>query len=176
MASTALPPLYPPWEVDGVIYMDGAINSDLPLQIAIARGATEIFALQICHHLVFRENPVGTQGIVTIGGQAIKALVNRVTELEIKVIANRRDICLHLISLWPSADPGPWNFVQADRLIADGRRAVERYLADNPIKVPWRDRWQRWLHCLPARQCTNFVLIEDADSEYPNAVIPFGGR
>ena len=45
MASTALTPLHPPWEVNGDRYVDGGTVTPLPLRVALDRGATEIWAL-----------------------------------------------------------------------------------------------------------------------------------
>ena len=47
MASTALIPLHPPWEIDGEKYVDGGTVTPLPIRVALERGATEIFALHI---------------------------------------------------------------------------------------------------------------------------------
>jgi NTE family protein len=47
MASTALTPLHPPWEINGERYVDGGTVTPLPLRVAIERGATDIWALHL---------------------------------------------------------------------------------------------------------------------------------
>ena len=47
MASTALTPLHPPWEVNGERYVDGGTVTPLPLRVALERGATDIWALHL---------------------------------------------------------------------------------------------------------------------------------
>lgn len=47
MASTAIPPIFPPVKYKGTWLVDGGVSANLPLQIAIQRGATEIYALDI---------------------------------------------------------------------------------------------------------------------------------
>lgn len=47
MASTALTPLHPPWEVNGERYVDGGTVTPLPLRVAIERGAADIWALHL---------------------------------------------------------------------------------------------------------------------------------
>ena len=47
MASTALTPLHPPWEINGERYVDGGTVTPLPLRVALDRGATEIWALHL---------------------------------------------------------------------------------------------------------------------------------
>lgn len=128
MASTALPPLYPPWAVDGVAYIDGGVISHLPVQAAVAHGADEIFALRIRHPNASGRALAGRRGIVATGTQALDTLVHRAVDLEIETVSHHPEVRLHLITLTPSDDPGFWNFSQADGLITDGRRVMERYL------------------------------------------------
>lgn len=45
MASTAFPPVYPPVRHGDSWLVDGGVSSSLPLNVAIQRGATEIYAL-----------------------------------------------------------------------------------------------------------------------------------
>ena len=130
MASTALPPLYPPWEVDGVAYIDGGVISNLPVRIAVAHGADEIFALQIRRTQAASRSLAGRRRMAATGAQALEDMIHRVTELEIETLSHHPKVQLHLIPLCPSDDPGFWNFTRADGLIADGRRTMERYLAE----------------------------------------------
>jgi NTE family protein len=47
MASTAIPPMFPPVEHNGMWLVDGGVSANLPVRVAIQRGATEIYALDI---------------------------------------------------------------------------------------------------------------------------------
>jgi NTE family protein len=154
MASTALPPLYPPWQVDGVAYVDGGAYSELPLRVAVARGANEIFALQVSNPLGGGSGAV-LRGVLAIGRQALTALIDRNAELEIQAVRNQCKVRLHLIRLWPSDDPGFWDFRRAGRLIADGRRLAEQYLAERQLKPPWHVRWRHRSHCWPVKMSWN---------------------
>ena len=49
MASSALPAIYPPVEIDGRLLYDGGVVNELPLQWALARGATTLYILQVGH-------------------------------------------------------------------------------------------------------------------------------
>ena len=85
MTSTAMPPFYPPWEVDGVLYLDGGVTSHLPLQAAVDRGADEIFALRNGHG--FMPGPAPTQrNVLSVGAQAVSLLVHRQAQLEIEAV------------------------------------------------------------------------------------------
>jgi NTE family protein len=127
MTSTAMPPFYPPWEVDGVPYLDGGVISHLPLQAAIARGADEIFALHNGREYLSSVGPV-QRTVLSIGAYAISLLVERQARLEIELVQSNRAVRLHLINLHTDDDPGLWNFTRAAGLIAAGRQTAEDYL------------------------------------------------
>jgi NTE family protein len=128
MSSTAMPPFYPPWEVDGVPYLDGGVTSHLPLQAAVARGADEIFMLRNGYGPTGSHTP-DRHNLLAIGSQAISLLVHRQAQLEIEAVRRDRSVRLHLIDLYADDDPGLWNFSRAAELIAAGRRLAEEYLS-----------------------------------------------
>lgn len=47
LASAAIPAVYPPVEIDGVQYLDGAIVNDVPVARAVELGADRIFVLHV---------------------------------------------------------------------------------------------------------------------------------
>lgn len=150
MASTALLPLFPPWEVDGEAYVDGGVVADLPLQVAVACGTDEIFALQIAQSSLPSNHAV-PHGMLAIAGKVLATMIDRTNDGEIQAVQDRRDVRLHLIRLWTPAALGFWDFNHGQALVADGRRLAERYLADMPGPQPWYLRGQDWLRHLPGR-------------------------
>jgi len=44
-ASLAIPMIFPPWEVDGSLFVDGAASNPLPIDIAIQHGADIVLAM-----------------------------------------------------------------------------------------------------------------------------------
>lgn len=44
-ASVAIPTIFPPWEIDGRLLVDGAVSDPLPVDIAIQQGADIIIAM-----------------------------------------------------------------------------------------------------------------------------------
>lgn len=44
-ASVAVPTIFPPWEVNGQLLLDGAVSNPLPIDVAIREGATIILAI-----------------------------------------------------------------------------------------------------------------------------------
>jgi NTE family protein len=128
MTSTAMPPFYPPWEVNGELYLDGGVTSHVPVQAAVERGATEIFALRNGHGFTLDAAPP-QRTLFAIGGKAISLLVESQANREIEVVRHNRSVQLHLIDLYADDDPGLWNFSRAAELMAAGRRLTEEYLA-----------------------------------------------
>jgi NTE family protein len=128
MTSTAMPPFYPPWEVDSVLYLDGGVTSHVPVQAAVARGATEIYALRNGHGFALDTTP-SQRNVFGVGGKAISLLVESQADLEIAIVQQNRSVQLHLIDLYADDDPGLWNFSRAAELIAAGRRLTEEYLS-----------------------------------------------
>lgn len=127
MASTALPPLHPPWCVEGEYYVDGGAVSDLPLRVAVSKGARTIYALHLPASL--RPLPLG-HSLTDIASRAISALVQQQVALDFEAVAHARGITLHHIELCPPShlELSPRDFSQSERLIAIGREQTERYL------------------------------------------------
>ena len=44
-ASLAIPMIFPPWEIDGSLLIDGAASNPLPIDVAIQRGADVVLAM-----------------------------------------------------------------------------------------------------------------------------------
>lgn len=133
MASTALPPVYPPWVCDGVAYIDGGLYASLPLRVAARRGAREIYALNIESGVQKSQTP---RRLVGIAEHAFALMVDRQLEDEIKGIPS--GVQLHYIGLKAPEGIGVWDFSQAGRLIEAGRRAALSYLNQEQERRSWR--------------------------------------
>jgi NTE family protein len=150
MASTALPTLFPPWPVEGDVYVDGGVLSNLPLHVAVERGAKEIYALDISKPVT----SIGSylpHGIMTTAAQSILLMHQHQVQVEIAQVRENPKVHLHYLSLQPSHDPGFWEFSMAADMIADGRRITEAYLARQCEK---RSVVLHWLRTL--RQALSF--------------------
>jgi len=123
MASSAIAPFYPPWPCDGALYVDGGVLSKLPLMVAVERGATEIYALDVQDALgSLGESP----GMIEVTGQTISLMLAQQVEAE-EALVRRRRIPLHTISLDHGGLPF-WDFDHAADLIVRGRAAAEAAL------------------------------------------------
>jgi NTE family protein len=126
MASTAIPPLLPPWRIDGEDYVDGGVAADLPLQVAAHRGADEIIGLMNCVQFGPWESR-GLHGALATTARAVSISLERQVELETEIIRRRPGLRLDVIRLRAEMDPGFWNFEQAETLASAGRSDAERY-------------------------------------------------
>lgn len=137
MASTALPPLHPPWEIDGEHYVDGGAVADLPLRVAVEKGAREIYAL----HLPAPPGPLPLVHSVTdIVGRAVSALVHQQLTLDLEVASRTTGVTLHHVELSPPAQPQLTyrDYSRSADLVALGREQMEAYLARRPVAPPTR--------------------------------------
>lgn len=141
MASTAIPPYFPPWEVTGKRYLDGGIYSKLPLNAAIERGATQIVGVDVSYAMGTLNDASGVMGI---SAYALSLMVERQTASEIawsRIKGNE----LRILRLEAPADIPFWDYSQADRMIEIGRVEARKALEEEPIQVlpKWRLRMRK---------------------------------
>ncbi|CAG1014117.1 cUMP-AMP-activated phospholipase [Anaerolineales bacterium] len=127
LSSTALPPLFSPWRVDGSEYVDGGACSNLPLRAAVERGADEIYALNLVRP--FDNTGIRLNGIFSIGVRALGSLLDYTTELEIEVVRQTPTLQLHLMNLKAKTAPPVWDLSHTEEMIETGRQVAEQYLA-----------------------------------------------
>lgn len=149
MSSTALPPVFPPWRVGGQAYVDGGLLTNLPIRIALERGAREIIALHTCHPLMKNKRDP-ENGILAYIAHTMALMIKSQAEREVEAARWSRGIRLHWIQLWPDNDPGFWVFDKAEALIAAGRRITEAYLERTNFHQP--GLFQSWLNRLRRRK------------------------
>ena len=125
MASTALPPSFPPWACGDELLIDGGISADLPVRIAVAEGATEIHAL----HLV--DAPQGGRqihGLLSIAEQAINTVLSRQLQIELQESEGIKGVTLNYVPLTGFYGLPLWDLSHTEEMIDEGRRQMEEYL------------------------------------------------
>lgn len=126
MASTALPPVHPPWDVDGELYIDGGTVTPLPLRVAIEKGATEIYALHIW------DEPKTTgqiqRGVSAIINRSISTMLRLQAEHDLLLTEVARRTRLRYIRLWAEDMPDMHDWGQSERLYTAGYRTTSNYL------------------------------------------------
>lgn len=143
MASTAVAPYLAPWQVGSHRYLDGGVVSKLPLAAAIARGASQIVALDVIGALGSVES---AHGFLGVSGYSLSLLVEAQAKGEIaRAMDSGADV--RVISLRAPADVPFWDFTKAARLIASGREAANQSLERQPLRWshPWIRSIRHWL-------------------------------
>lgn len=130
MASTAIPPYFEPWSVNGERYLDGGVLTKLPIRVAIQRGATQVIAIDVPQLLGGRSE---ARGVLGISRYAVTMMVEAQTATEI-AWARLAGVALRVIRL-PSPKEVPfWDYTQPERLIQIGRETTEAELESEPFR------------------------------------------
>jgi NTE family protein len=142
LASMALPPWFAPREKDGHLIVDGAALSNLPIEPALALGATEIIALNLDDpsNMLGSERPLD-QSV----SKAFVAMSHRHISLETK-LAEAHGVAVRRIDL-RSFEPTPiWDFDWTREMIAVGYE-----IAVSEISTWSGGRRQPWLPPAPIK-------------------------
>ena len=62
LASTAIPGIFPPVQIEGRLFMDGAVATNTPIRLAAELGATRIIVLPTGYACALKEPPKGAIG------------------------------------------------------------------------------------------------------------------
>ena len=149
MASTALTPLHPPWDIFGERYVDGGTVTPLPLRVAIERGADEIYALHL--HRPNAEPPKKRlRGVTEHINQAVSTMLRLQADHDLHLAETARRVRLHYLPLWTDDSIEPIDFSHAPTLIEQGyaqaasllKRGDAATLISNqqPVWQWWRGR------------------------------------
>jgi NTE family protein len=117
LASTALPPWVIPYERNNSLLMDGGVVSNLPIEPAMAVGATEIIALDLADP---PQEPLSTnRGFGPFLNKLVFTVEQRQQDLEL-ALAEARGMPITHIHLKSKASIPLWDFQHTDELIAEG--------------------------------------------------------
>ena len=174
MASTALTPMHPPWEVDGECYIDGGTITPLPLRVALERGATEIFSL----HIESGNEPSAEatreatgrliRGVTALLNHSVTTMLRLQVQHDLSLTQGHKRVKLHNIRLWVANPPPHNDFSQVEALINDGYTAAKAYL--DPLKqpakqassasMPW-SRFTMWRRLPPPAQLQTQIIATE---------------
>jgi NTE family protein len=139
LASSALPPWVHPIESEGRFLMDGGAVSNLPIEPAIAYGATEVIALGLSNPDEIDPNAHGFGPFWTKYLYAIEA---RQISLELQ-LAQAKGVPVHVINLKTESPVPAWDFSRTQFLLDDGYRQMK--LALNSGEIPVSSQTESWL-------------------------------
>ena len=142
LASTALPPWAHPLEIGDQFLIDGGAVSSLPIEPALARGATEIIALDLSEP---DEVDPAARGFGPFASKLLNTVARRQTELELRLAAAHH-VPVHHLKLRFEPPVMFWDFTHADELIERGYALTRRYLDEAwlPRPATWMDRARDW--------------------------------
>jgi NTE family protein len=127
MISSAIPPELPPVELNGYQYMDGGLVSVVPIEIAMEKGATEIYAVNVSY--AGGPQPA-VHGLYNVVRRSITTLLYQQLLDDLEEAAEAGDaLKLHHISIRAFGDLPITDFNHMAEMVEEGRRITEDYLA-----------------------------------------------
>jgi NTE family protein len=123
LASTAIPGVFGPIEVDGERYIDGGVVANLDLETAVELGAKEILAIDLSHCFELPE-PANFAGVIT---RTVDIVMRERVDRDMAQLGRKARITL----VQPEVDEGPsvGDLRHAAALIEEGERLGERIAA-----------------------------------------------
>ncbi len=161
MASTALPITLPPYDYQGHQLVDGGVVANVPIEIAMERGATEIYAVDLGYS---GEPDQDAHGVISIGQHVLRTMIYQQLLDDLAEAAEDPTLTLHHVRMPAFGDVSMWDFSRTDEMIQAGRETMNDYLSSPqpvtsalqfrqlttppeptgiPGAVPYVPRWRR---------------------------------
>ena len=124
LASASFPIVLPPVLVDGFQLTDGGVTAVVPIEVALLRGATELYIVDLEPDV---SKTQAIHGVLPIAGQSL------VTSLREQLIDDLRDAhaagaIVHHVNITAFGDLDLFDFSTAAQQIEAGRQAMDLYL------------------------------------------------
>ena len=152
MSSAALPITLPPYDYQGYQLVDGGVVANVPIEIAMEKGATEIYAIDLGYS---GEAVPDVHGVLPVGQRVLTTIMYQNLLDDLAEAAENPAVTLHHIRIPAFQGVSMWDFSQADAMIQKGREITEAYLS-NPQPVTSR-RQARTLAASPAPEIPGAV-------------------
>ena len=130
MASSAVPPFFPPWKVGERRYLDGGVYAKLPLCVAIERGATQIIALDVSYSM---GSALDAHSVLGVSGYSLSLMIQAQTAYEL-AWARMTGVPIRMITLQAPSEVPFWDYTKADFLIDRGRALAVADFEEKPLK------------------------------------------
>jgi NTE family protein len=127
LASASFPIVLPPVIIDGFQLTDGGVTSVVPIEVALLRGATELYVIDL------EPDISKTQPIHGVAPIAIQTLLTSLREQLIDDLrdASQAGAIVHHVNIQAFADLDLFDFSKTPQMIEAGRAAMGLYL-DHP--------------------------------------------
>jgi NTE family protein len=130
MASSAVPPYFPPWVVGQQRFLDGGVYAKLPLCVAIERGATQVIAIDVTYPMGSADKAHGLMGV---SGYSLSLMIEAQTAYEI-AWARLTGVPIRILNLEAPSEVPFWDYTQADFLIELGRNLATAGIGEKPLR------------------------------------------
>jgi NTE family protein len=138
VTSAAVPGYFPPtWHLDEP-FVDGGVVSNVPAEVAIARGGTELWVLDLAYTT---DQPRRLDSSLTSLRHAIYPALYSEVLAELASAAGKPGIVLHHIPIYDYQDIGLGDFDATEAMFKIGAEAMRAYLerpAPNVVRFPRR--------------------------------------
>ena len=125
IASAAHPLAFPPVKVDQWQLVDGGVVANVPVGIALDKGATEIYILNVGYSGDLVENQ---HKMVSVLNRSISIMMYQHFLMDLSHATERSDLVLHTISWRDFRGIPMWDLSHSAEMVAAGQKAVQEYL------------------------------------------------
>ena len=115
LASTAIPGIFPPVEIDGDWYVDGGVAAGLGVESAVERGARTVLTVDLSSGMAYRE----PRGIVDVLTRSLEIMGQRRTDCQLEYFGHHTDVVVYRPGL--TAAHGPGSFEDMETLLRQAR-------------------------------------------------------
>jgi NTE family protein len=128
LASTAIPGVFPPVQIDGEALMDGAIAANTPMLLAAELGASRIIILPTGYACALKEPPARA------AGKALHAITLMITwQLMHELQRMPADVEVHIVPTLCPLAVSPFDFSAATELIERGARSAKKWIDEGGL-------------------------------------------
>ena len=136
LASTALPVMFPPWEYNGRVYIDGGVSHHIPIYVAVDKGATRIISLDIVNALEDEQTP---NTIIPLAQRSFDILSHHNTIRNFDYLLFMGNMPHKYITLSPGFPMRPTDFSNMEQLLHVGyNRTID--ILDDKVTIPIPNR------------------------------------
>ncbi len=132
-ASATIPAIHPPIQFAGAQLVDGGVVANVPVSVAIDRGATTIYAINAGYNEVIL---APAQGVLEVLMRTISTMLAQNVIQDIARAKADAAIDLHHIPVQTDADLSFFDFSQSKRMVAQGYAAAKQYLQAPAPMIP----------------------------------------
>lgn len=128
LASTAIPGVFPPVEIDGKMLMDGAVAANTPMRLAAELGASRIIVLSTGYACALKEPPKRAIGRAL---HAITLMVNWQLMHEVQQLSDNIEV--HIVPTLCPLAVSPFDFSQSEQLIQRAAQSSDRWIKEGGL-------------------------------------------